>query len=65
VERPDGPLSDGPRVTVIGPTNADLFIRGDAPLDAERLRTWVGPSEVSVVAAGSVGYTVQAWPAWA
>jgi sugar/nucleoside kinase (ribokinase family) len=50
---------DGPRVAVIGPTNVDLLIRGEAPLDPAELRAWVGPSDVSIVAAGSIGYTVQ------
>lgn len=52
-------MARAPRIAVVGPTNADLFIRGEAPLDADALRSWVGPSEVSIVAAGSIGYTVQ------
>lgn len=48
-----------PRVAVIGPTNVDLFIRGEVPTDAETLRSWIGPADVSIVAAGSIGYTVQ------
>lgn len=48
-----------PRVTVIGPTNVDLFIRGTAPTELDRLRTWVGPADVTVTPAGSIGYTVQ------
>jgi len=53
------PVARTPRVSVIGPTNIDLFLRGEAPRDLERLRAWVGPAEVTVTAAGSVGYTVQ------
>jgi 2-dehydro-3-deoxygluconokinase len=49
-----------PRAAVIGPVNMDLFIRGQAPLDASALNQWVGPAEVDLMAAGSVGYTVQA-----
>lgn len=51
--------SNAPRVTVIGPTNVDVFVRGAAPTDLDRLRAWVGPAEITVTAAGSVGYTVQ------
>jgi sugar/nucleoside kinase (ribokinase family) len=48
-----------PRVVVVGPVNIDLFMRGTAPLDRDALQSWVGPSDVQLVAAGSVGYTVQ------
>lgn len=48
------------RVMVIGPVNVDLFMRGSAPLDAAVLNSWVGPSDVDLLVAGSVGYTVQA-----
>jgi len=51
--------SAGPRIVVVGPVNIDLFMRGRAPLDAEALSTWVGPSDVQIIVAGSVGYTVQ------
>jgi sugar/nucleoside kinase (ribokinase family) len=51
--------SDGRRVVVVGPVNIDLFMRGSAPLDGALLRRWVGPSDVQLVVAGSVGYTVQ------
>jgi len=40
--------------------NVDLFVRGSAPLDAEVLNSWVGPSEVDLLVAGSIGYTIQA-----
>jgi sugar/nucleoside kinase (ribokinase family) len=52
------PVSN-PRVVVIGPVNIDLFLRGEAPLEREALATWVGPSDVQLIVAGSVGYTVQ------
>jgi sugar/nucleoside kinase (ribokinase family) len=48
-----------PRVVVVGPVNIDLFMRGEAPLDREALASWVGPSDVQLIVAGSVGYTVQ------
>lgn len=51
----------GHRAVVIGPVNIDLFMRGQAPLDREQLNIWVGPSEVDLLVAGSVGYTVQAF----
>jgi sugar/nucleoside kinase (ribokinase family) len=49
-----------PRAVVIGPVNVDLFIRGHAPLDAGVLNSWVGPSDVDFLVAGSIGYTIQA-----
>ncbi len=53
-------MSDArPRVAVIGPTNMDLFMRGTAPLEREPLNAWVGPSDVDLLVAGSIGYTVQ------
>jgi len=48
------------RVVVIGPVNMDLFMRGEAPLDRVQLETWVGPSDVQLIVAGSIGYTIQA-----
>lgn len=50
-----------PRVTLVGPVNMDLFLRGAAPLEPEALRRWVGPSEVDLLVAGSIGYTAQAF----
>jgi 2-dehydro-3-deoxygluconokinase len=49
-----------PKAAVIGPVNMDLFVRGRAPHDVADLNRWVGPAEVDLLAAGSVGYTVQA-----
>jgi sugar/nucleoside kinase (ribokinase family) len=37
----------------------DLFVRGSAPLDRDVLNRWVGPSQVELLVAGSIGYTVQ------
>ncbi|MFV2063128.1 MAG: carbohydrate kinase family protein [Chloroflexota bacterium] len=50
-----------PKVALIGPLNMDLFIRGSAPLEQDALNAWVGPSEVDLVVAGSIGYTAQAF----
>ena len=50
---------DARRVVVIGPLNMDLFMRGSAPLERDALNAWVGPSEVELLVAGSIGYTVQ------
>jgi len=55
-----GGAEDRPRAVVIGPVNVDLFIRGHAPLDADALNAWVGPSDVDFLVAGSIGYTIQA-----
>jgi len=46
-------------VAVIGPLNMDLFMRGSAPLEQDVLNAWVGPAEVELLVAGSIGYTVQ------
>jgi sugar/nucleoside kinase (ribokinase family) len=48
------------RVVVVGPVNMDLFMRGEAPLEREVLNSWVGPSDVQLIVAGSIGYTIQA-----
>jgi sugar/nucleoside kinase (ribokinase family) len=48
------------RAVVVGPVNVDLFVRGSAPLNADELNVWVGPSEVDFLVAGSIGYTIQA-----
>jgi sugar/nucleoside kinase (ribokinase family) len=54
-------VSTGPhRAVVIGPVNADLFIRGHAPLDPNVLNSWVGPADIDLLVAGSIGYTIQA-----
>jgi sugar/nucleoside kinase (ribokinase family) len=56
--QPEPPASR--RAVVIGPVNVDLFIRGRAPLDRDVLNAWVGPSDVDLLVAGSIGYTIQA-----
>lgn len=46
-------------VSVVGPLNIDLLIRGDGPPDWDAIPTWEGPADIEMAAAGSVGYTVQ------
>jgi 2-dehydro-3-deoxygluconokinase len=46
-------------VSVVGPLNIDLLIKGDGPSDWDALPTWDGPAQMDMTAAGSVGYTVQ------
>jgi sugar/nucleoside kinase (ribokinase family) len=47
-------------VVTLGPLNIDLLITGQAPLSWEQLTQWIGPSNVTVAAAGSNGYTTLA-----
>ncbi len=44
------------KITILGPMNVDLIIHGAAPDENEALLEWVGTSEVSVLAAGAIGY---------
>ncbi len=46
-------------ISVVGPLNIDLLIKGDGPSNLEELPTWDGPAQMDMTAAGSVGYTVQ------
>lgn len=46
-------------VSVVGPLNIDLLIKGDGPPDWSAIPTWDGPAQMDMTAAGSVGYTVQ------
>jgi len=46
-------------VTVIGPLNVDILVRGEAPRELPVLTGWEGPAAVELAVAGSVGYTVQ------
>ena len=46
-------------VSVVGPLNIDLLIRGEGPPNWEAVPTWDGPADMDMAAAGSVGYTVQ------
>nr|MDO8086866.1 carbohydrate kinase family protein [Candidatus Sigynarchaeum springense] len=44
------------KITILGPMNVDMIIHGAAPEKKEALIEWVGTSEVSVLAAGAIGY---------
>lgn len=46
-------------VSVVGPLNIDLLIRGEGPPNWEAIPTWDGAADMEMAAAGSVGYTVQ------
>jgi sugar/nucleoside kinase (ribokinase family) len=46
-------------VTVVGPLNVDILVRGEAPPYLAVLAGWEGPAAVELAVAGSVGYTVQ------
>jgi sugar/nucleoside kinase (ribokinase family) len=61
VARPGHAAAGPPRVSLVGPLNLDLFVRGSAPTDPGELNAWVGPSEVELLVAGSIGYPAQAF----
>ncbi len=44
---------------VIGPLNVDLILAGAAPHDIEKLRSWLGLSDVTLAPAGAAGYPAQ------
>ncbi len=46
-------------ISVVGPLNIDLLIKGEGPPNWETIPTWDGPAQMDMTAAGSVGYTVQ------
>src|SRR5215211_2543981 len=46
-------------VSVIGPLNIDLVIKGDGPANWDALPDWDGLAYMEMTAAGAVGYTVQ------
>jgi sugar/nucleoside kinase (ribokinase family) len=48
-------------VVTVGPLNVDLLITGSAPTDLDELTQWMGPSSVTVTAAGSNGYATLAF----
>ena len=48
-------------VITVGPLNVDLLISGQAPTDLAELTQWIGPSSVTVTAAGSNGYATLAF----
>ncbi|WXG45427.1 MAG: carbohydrate kinase family protein [Candidatus Atabeyarchaeum deiterrae] len=47
------------RIGALGALNVDIIIHGTAPSETEDLRNWAGPSEITLLAAGSVGYFSQ------
>ena len=48
-------------VVTVGSLNIDLLITGSAPTDPVELAQWIGPSNVTVTAAGSNGYATLAF----
>ena len=46
-------------VSVVGPLNIDLVIKGDGPSNWNALPTWDGSAQMDMTVAGAVGYTVQ------
>jgi sugar/nucleoside kinase (ribokinase family) len=48
-------------VVTIGPLNVDLLITGSAPTDLDDLTQWIGPSNVTIIPAGSNGYATLAF----
>lgn len=48
-------------VVTLGPLNVDFLITGNAPTDLAELTQWVGPSQMTVTAAGSTGYATLAF----
>jgi sugar/nucleoside kinase (ribokinase family) len=47
------------KISIIGPINIDLIIKGSAPVDANELKKWVGPSNIYYITAGAAGYISQ------
>ena len=48
-------------VVTVGSLNVDLLITGSAPTDLDELTQWIGPSDVTITAAGSNGYATLAF----
>ncbi|NTU62028.1 MAG: hypothetical protein HGB05_01190, partial [Chloroflexi bacterium] len=48
-------------VVTVGSLNVDLLITGSAPTDLDELTQWIGPSNVTINAAGSNGYATLAF----
>jgi sugar/nucleoside kinase (ribokinase family) len=44
------------KISILGPMNVDLIAHGAAPEKKKALLEWVGTSDVSVLAAGAIGY---------
>jgi sugar/nucleoside kinase (ribokinase family) len=49
----------GFKISIVGPLNVDLVIKGTAPPKIEDLKTWVGPSDIYFLVAGAAGYISQ------
>ncbi|MHA1293037.1 MAG: carbohydrate kinase family protein [Promethearchaeota archaeon] len=49
----------GFKISIIGPLNVDLIIRGEAPCDIKELNKWSGASDVYCLTAGAAGYISQ------
>ena len=47
------------KISVIGPLNIDLIIRGNAPTNIKELKKWADLSEVYCITAGAAGYISQ------
>ncbi len=47
------------KISLLGPLNTDVMVIGDSPGDWRTNQNWEAPAAISVVAAGSAGYTVQ------
>ena len=47
------------KISLIGPLNTDVMVVGNAPDDWRLNQNWESPAEISIIAAGSVGYTAQ------
>ncbi len=44
------------KISVVGPVNIDLIIRGNAPTNIKELKKWADLSEVYCITAGAAGY---------
>ena len=49
----------GFKISVIGPLNVDLIMRGSAPAEINELNNWSGASDVHCLTAGAAGYISQ------
>jgi sugar/nucleoside kinase (ribokinase family) len=47
------------KISVVGPLNVDLIIRGDAPTDLSTLHQWADISDITCITAGAAGYISQ------
>lgn len=47
------------KISIIGPVNIDLIIKGQAPTTIPELNNWVGASKIFFIPAGAAGYISQ------